>query len=44
MLEYTFDTIEKYFPNFDESPFVQEKFFEDWSPDRTTCASGSRRS
>jgi mannose/cellobiose epimerase-like protein (N-acyl-D-glucosamine 2-epimerase family) len=35
MLEYTFDTITKYFPNYDESPFVQEKFFEDWSPDRT---------
>jgi hypothetical protein len=35
MLEYTFDTITKYFPNFKESPFVQEKFFEDWSPDRT---------
>jgi mannose/cellobiose epimerase-like protein (N-acyl-D-glucosamine 2-epimerase family) len=35
MLEYTFDTIEKYFPNYDNSPFVQEKFFEDWSPDRT---------
>jgi mannose/cellobiose epimerase-like protein (N-acyl-D-glucosamine 2-epimerase family) len=35
MLEGTFDTIAKYFPNYDESPFVQEKFFEDWSPDRT---------
>ncbi len=35
MLEGTFDTIAKYFPNFEESPFVQEKFFEDWSPDRT---------
>jgi mannose/cellobiose epimerase-like protein (N-acyl-D-glucosamine 2-epimerase family) len=35
MLEYTFDTIAKYFPNYEESPFVQEKFFEDWSPDRT---------
>jgi mannose/cellobiose epimerase-like protein (N-acyl-D-glucosamine 2-epimerase family) len=35
MLEYTFDTIQRYFPNYDESPFVQEKFFEDWSPDRT---------
>lgn len=35
MLEYTFDTIAKYFPNHSESPFVQEKFFEDWSPDRT---------
>jgi mannose/cellobiose epimerase-like protein (N-acyl-D-glucosamine 2-epimerase family) len=35
MLEYTFDTIARRFPNYDESPFVQEKFFEDWSPDRT---------
>ena len=35
MLEGTFDTIAKYFPNYDESPFVQEKFLEDWSPDRT---------
>ena len=34
-LEYTFDTIEKYFPDYDESPFVQEKFFEDWSKDQT---------
>jgi mannose/cellobiose epimerase-like protein (N-acyl-D-glucosamine 2-epimerase family) len=35
MLEYTFDTITSHFPNYEESPFVQEKFFEDWSPDRT---------
>ena len=35
MLEGTFDTIAEYFPNYDESPFVQEKFLEDWSPDRT---------
>ena len=35
MLEDTFDTIEKYFPAFDESPFVQERFFEDWSHDKT---------
>ncbi|HEY6364730.1 MAG TPA: AGE family epimerase/isomerase [Candidatus Binatia bacterium] len=35
MLEYTFDTIVKYFPNYMESPFVQERFFEDWSLDRT---------
>lgn len=35
MLEYTFDTIARYFPNYEESPFVQEKFYEDWSPDRT---------
>lgn len=35
MLEYTFDTIEKYFPDYDNSPFVQEKFHEDWSRDQT---------
>ncbi|HJZ57236.1 MAG TPA: AGE family epimerase/isomerase [Gemmataceae bacterium] len=35
MLEYTFDTIEERFPDYDSSPFVQEKFFEDWSADRT---------
>ncbi|OUL22250.1 AGE family epimerase/isomerase [Nostoc sp. 106C] len=34
-LEYTFDTIAKYFPDYDDSPFVQEKFFEDWSKDQT---------
>jgi len=34
-LEYTFDTIAKYFPDYDNSPFVQERFHEDWSPDRT---------
>ena len=33
MLEYTFDTIAKYFPDYDNSPFVQEKFHEDWSHD-----------
>jgi mannose/cellobiose epimerase-like protein (N-acyl-D-glucosamine 2-epimerase family) len=35
MLEYTFDTICNYFPDFDNSPFVQEKFYEDWSYDKT---------
>jgi mannose/cellobiose epimerase-like protein (N-acyl-D-glucosamine 2-epimerase family) len=35
MLEYTFDTIEKYFPDYDHSSFVQERFHEDWSPDTT---------
>jgi mannose/cellobiose epimerase-like protein (N-acyl-D-glucosamine 2-epimerase family) len=35
MLEYTFDTITKYFPDYEHSPFVQEKFFEDWSHDTT---------
>jgi mannose/cellobiose epimerase-like protein (N-acyl-D-glucosamine 2-epimerase family) len=34
-LEETFDTIAAHFPDYEESPFVQEKFFEDWSPDRT---------
>lgn len=33
MLEYTFDTIEKRFPDYANSPFVQEKFNEDWSHD-----------
>lgn len=35
MLEDTFDTITKYFPDFDNSPFVQERFYEDWSHDTT---------
>ncbi|ARV57815.1 N-acyl-D-glucosamine 2-epimerase [Nostocales cyanobacterium HT-58-2] len=35
MLEYTFDTIVKYFPDYDNSPFVQERFYEDWSHDTT---------
>jgi anti-anti-sigma factor len=34
-LEYTFDTIEQRFPDFDNSPFVQERFYEDWSHDTT---------
>ncbi len=34
-LEYTFDTIAQYFPDYDHSPFVQEKFYEDWSHDTT---------
>jgi mannose/cellobiose epimerase-like protein (N-acyl-D-glucosamine 2-epimerase family) len=34
-LEYTFDTIERYFPDYDNSPFVQERFYEDWSHDTT---------
>lgn len=34
-LEYTFDTITKYFPDYENSPFVQEKFFEDWSRDQS---------
>lgn len=35
MLEMTFDTITEHFPDYDHSPFVQEKFFEDWSHDST---------
>lgn len=35
LLEYTFDTIEKRFPDYDHSPFVQERFYEDWSRDTT---------
>lgn len=34
MLEYTFDTIEAHFPDYEHSPFVQEKFHEDWSLDQ----------
>ncbi|MDT3401530.1 AGE family epimerase/isomerase [Mucilaginibacter terrae] len=33
-LEYTFDTITRFFPDYLNSPFVQEKFFEDWSKDQ----------
>ncbi|MBU0621448.1 MAG: AGE family epimerase/isomerase [Gammaproteobacteria bacterium] len=35
MLEQTFDTITAHFPDYGCSPFVQEKFLEDWSPDYT---------
>lgn len=35
MLEDTFDTISKHFPDYDNSPFVQEKFFDDWSKDQS---------
>lgn len=34
-LEYTFDTIEQHFQDYDNSPFVQERFFEDWSHDKS---------
>ena len=34
-LEYTFDTIHAHFPDYDHSPFVQEKFHDDWSFDQT---------
>ncbi|MEU7164129.1 AGE family epimerase/isomerase [Streptomyces morookaense] len=35
MLEYTFDTIVERFPDPKNSPFVQERFHRDWSPDTT---------
>ena len=35
MLEFTFDTIAAHFPDYEDSPFVQEKFYEDWSHDTT---------
>ena len=34
MLEFTFDTIVEHFPDYENSLFVQEKFFEDWSYDQ----------
>ena len=34
-LTYTADCITKYFPDYEHSPFVQERFFEDWSHDKT---------
>jgi mannose/cellobiose epimerase-like protein (N-acyl-D-glucosamine 2-epimerase family) len=34
-LEYTFDTITKYFQDYENSPFVQEKFNKDWSYDQS---------
>lgn len=33
MLERTFDTIVDHFPDYEVSPFVNERFFEDWSHD-----------
>ena len=33
-LEYTADTITKYFQDYDNSPYIQEKFNEDWSHDK----------
>lgn len=35
MLEYTADIIVDHFQDYSESPFVQERYHEDWSPDRT---------
>ena len=33
-LNYTGETIEKYFPDYDKSPFVNERFNEDWTLDQ----------
>lgn len=33
-LKYTADCIEKYFQDYSNSPFVQERFHEDWSHDK----------
>jgi mannose/cellobiose epimerase-like protein (N-acyl-D-glucosamine 2-epimerase family) len=33
MLERTFDTIAEHFPDYDTSPFVNERFHRDWSHD-----------
>jgi mannose/cellobiose epimerase-like protein (N-acyl-D-glucosamine 2-epimerase family)/anti-anti-sigma regulatory factor len=35
-LAYTADTIAEHFPDYEHSPFVNEKFFEDWSHDHDT--------
>ncbi|GAA2708253.1 AGE family epimerase/isomerase [Actinoplanes palleronii] len=35
LLEDCCDTVVKYFPDYDDSPFVQEKFFGDWRKDQT---------
>lgn len=35
LLQQTADTIAEHFPDEPNSPFVQERFHEDWSPDRT---------
>jgi len=34
-LKYTADCIAKHFPDYDNSPFVNERFFDDWSHDLT---------
>lgn len=33
-LSYTADCIVKYFPDYEDSPFVNERFFEDWTHDK----------
>ncbi len=34
-LESTFDTVAEHFPDYEESPFVQERFHDDWSKDQS---------
>ena len=34
-LKYTADCIAKHFPDYENSPFVNERFFDDWSHDQT---------
>ncbi|MFW6256885.1 MAG: AGE family epimerase/isomerase [Bacillota bacterium] len=34
-LEYTADMIAEHFPDYSNSPFVLERFHEDWSPDKS---------
>jgi mannose/cellobiose epimerase-like protein (N-acyl-D-glucosamine 2-epimerase family) len=34
-LQYTGETIEKYFPDYSKSPFVNERFNDDWTLDQT---------
>ena len=36
MLTYVADLIAEHLPDYDNSPFMQEKFHEDWSPDHET--------
>jgi mannose/cellobiose epimerase-like protein (N-acyl-D-glucosamine 2-epimerase family) len=36
MLTYCSDLIVTHFPDYEHSPFVNEKFFEDWTPDHET--------
>jgi mannose/cellobiose epimerase-like protein (N-acyl-D-glucosamine 2-epimerase family)/anti-anti-sigma regulatory factor len=36
MLAYCADLIVAHFPDYDHSPFVNEKFLEDWTPDHDT--------
>lgn len=35
MLAYTADSIANHFPDYENSPFVNEKFTDDWSPDHS---------